>query len=1083
MTLFHRFTNVRLAAAFFPILLFAFLTTNAYGQATGRIGGTVVDASGAVVPGASVECKNIETGLARTVDSNQDGIFEFPDLPIGQYQLEAKKQGFRAEQTQQIPLVTGQVIDLKISLRIGDVNQSVIVTGEAPLVQSASSSVQASVTERQMQELPLNGRNPLQLTTLTPGTAITDVGTESGQQDNRGLSVNGLRATENNFQLDGALYTNRFFDSVPVMPNPDALEEFTIQSSDYSAEYGGAGALVQLSTRSGTNEMHGTAYEFLRNTVLDARNFFNLTLPPFKLNQFGGTIGGPIKKNKTFFFFAAQDLEQRSAPSPVSITTPTTAERNGDFSALLPKTVIYDPTTGLPFPNNKIPTNRLDPLSVKLATTYLPLPNSGTQYISVQNKNIDDTQYLAKIDHIFSANNHFSARYFYDEDNFQRPFNAPTGFYALNLFRNQTITLNDTQIFSPTFTATFFASAGRFARTQIPEAPGLQSLQALGAQVPLGTGVPIFPGIRANISGFVNIFSGGALRQDPTSFDYRAAAVKIWGQHTINFGSEFERTRIDANDYSYTPGDNTFNGQRTAAPAGVALPAGATNSGSALADFYLGLESQFFQDNGRSFALREDRPSIYVQDDWKVSRQFTLNLGLRWEPWLPPIDKNNSLTAFVPGVQSTVAPHAPLGLLFPGDRGVVPTIFKHDWKDFAPRVGFAWNVGGDNKTVIRSAYGIFYSFPEGLLYQRTDATQPTDLYLNIPNPPLFENPYLGFPGGDPFPRAHISPSQFGTYQFILPVSGGTLDPASKVGYTQNWNFTIEHQFPGNMALSVAYVGNHGVDIMGSRQFNPAIFGPGSTVGNENSRRLYPGLGAMELASSYVYDEYEALQVNMTKRVSKGLTLLSNFVYSKTIDDTSSGTEGNTGPPNPFNFSSARGPADFDQEYRFNLSAVYAFPHWKMTGFSNVLLNDWQLNTIMSIYSGLPFTVLSGTDRSESGIGNDYANQIASAAPPSGVSQVQEYFNTAAFIQAPIGTFGSVGRNALRGPAYADVDASLFKNFIFTERWRLQFRAEAFNIENRPNFQNPTATVSSGTFGRITSAYDPRVLQFALKLAF
>ncbi len=316
------------------------------------------------------------------------------------------------------------------------------------------------------------------------------------------------------------------------------------------------------------------------------------------------------------------------------------------------------------------------------------------------------------------------------------------------------------------------------------------------------------------------------MRQDSTSFDYKASAVKIWGAHTINFGAEFERTRIDANDYSYTPGDNTFNGQV---------------SGSALADFYLGYESQFFQDNGRTFYLREDRPSIYVQDDWKISPQFTLNVGLRWDPWLPPVDLNNSLTAFVPGVQSTVAPNAPRGLLFPGDAGISNTIFPHAWKDFAPRAGIAWDLGGNHKTVIRSAYGIFYSFPEGLLYQRTDAMQPTDLYLSIPAPQSFTNPYLNYAGGDPFPRPHITRSQFSTYQFLLPVSGGMLDPSSKVGYTQNWNFTLEHQFPGNMAVSIAYVGNHAVDIMGSRQFNPAIFGPGATVANENSRRLYPGI--------------------------------------------------------------------------------------------------------------------------------------------------------------------------------------------------------------------------------------------------
>lgn len=317
--------------------------------------------------------------------------------------------------------------------------------------------------------------------------------------------------------------------------------------------------------------------------------------------------------------------------------------------------------------------------------------------------------------------------------------------------------MTDTQIFSPTLTGAFFVSFGRFARTQVPQAPGLKSLQDLGVQVPLGTSIPIFPGVRANISGFVNVFSGGALRQYPTSFVWKATGTKMAGAHTLNFGLEFERTRVDVNDYSYVPGDNTFNGQVT---------------GNAVSDFFLGYPSQFFQDNGRTLDLRESRPSLFFQDDWKVRRQFTVNLGVRC-----------------------------------------------GWR------------------------------------RSTSATQPTDLYLSIPNPPSFTNPYQGFPGGNPFPRAHIQPSQFASYKFILPVSGGMLDPSSKVGYTENWNLTLERQLRSNMVLTVAYVGNHGVNIMGSRQLNPALYYPGATVAQENNHRLFPGMGAVEYASSYEYTHY------------------------------------------------------------------------------------------------------------------------------------------------------------------------------------------------------------------------------------
>jgi hypothetical protein len=1060
---------VRVLAATSAVAGGFFLATQLlFAQATGRISGTVTDSSGAVVPGATVTCAQVQTRETRNALTTSAGVFAFPDLPIGQYTLEVKKPGFRLQRIEQVTLVTGQTLDLLLALQVGEVSQTIDVTAETGLLQTASATVQSSVTEKQIMDLPLNGRNALQLTTLTPGTVMTDVGTESGQQDNRGIAVNGLRTTQNNFQMDGTNYTNRFFDSVPTMPNPDTLEEFTIKTSAYSAEFSGAGALVQLSTRSGANDFHGTVFEFLRNTDLNARNFFQLTRPPFKLNQYGGTIGGPIRRNRMFFFGSAQDQAQRSAPSGVSITTPSAAQRQGDFSALLPKVITDPANSNTPFPGNIIPVSRFNSVSQQVASLYLPLPNSGTQWVGTQFKHVDDLQWLAKFDWVVTASNHLSARYFWDEDDFWRTFNAPNGFYAANYFLNQTATLTDTQIFGPTLTGTFSFSFGKFSRTQVPQAPGLKSLQDLGVQVPLGTAVPIFPGIRSNIAGYVNVFSGGALRQHPTSFVWKANGIKTWGPHTMSFGFEFERTRVNVMDYSYTPGDNTFNGQVT---------------GNAVTDFFLGYPSQFFQDNGRILYLRQNRPALYFQDDWKVTKGFTLNLGLRWEPWLPPVDQNDALTAFVPGVQSRVAPNAPLGLVFPGDPGIQDSVFQHSWKTFAPRAGFAYNVGGTSKTVIRGGAGIFYTLPVALLYQRTNATQPTDLYLSIPNPPSFTNPYLGFPGGDPFPRAHIPRSALANYQFILPVSGGMLDPSSRAGYTENWNLTVERQLLSDLVLSVAYVGNHGVNIMGSRQLNPALYQPGYTVSQENSHRLYPGMGAVEYASSYVWAHFQSMQVSLNQRLKHGLALFSNFVWSKTIDNTSSAAEGNSGH-NPLNLDASKGLADFDQKVRVNISALYVTPHLAYTGVRNVLFNDWQLNVITAIQSGMPFTVLSGTDRSVSGIGNDYGDQVlGNAARPAGVDQLQEYFNTAAYAPAALGTYGNAGRNSLRGPGFFEVDTSIFKNFKFTEKRFLQFRAEAFNIENRANFQAPSATISSGTYGRITAAYDPRVLQFALKLFF
>jgi hypothetical protein len=1074
--------------------------SQAFAQSTGTIRGTVTDPSGAAIPNATVTATATSTGLARTAATNDNGIFVFPNLPIGAYSLKVAAKGFATRQTQGITLITGQTIDLPIALSVGAQNTEITVTSVAQQIQTTTSTVAQSVTQEQMRDLPLNGRNPLQLTTLTAGAVLTTVGTEATQEDNTGLSVNGLRATQNTYTLDGTIYVDRFFDSVPTMPNPDALQEFTIQASNYSADHAGAGALVELSTRSGTSELHGSAWEYFRNTVLDAKNYFQSKVPPYKLNQFGGTVGGPIfKSKKSFFFFSAEDLQQRSSPNPISIQVPTTAELNGDFSALLPKTVIHDPVTGTPYSGNLI-TTPMDPLSKAVNQQFLSAveakadPATGI-YKSTSNSNIDNTQYLVRLDNSISDKNHLTGRYFYNQDNFQRAFNAPLGFFALNLFRNQALTISDAHVFSNTLTGAFYAGFLRAARTQIPEALGSKTLQDLGYNVPFGSPtenlVP-FPGVRANIAGYVNIFSGGALTQDSTTFDFTATVVKLLHAHTLTMGGDLERDRIDLDDYSYTPGDNTFNSQRT---------------GNAVADFYTGYESSFFQDNGRKAYLRELRPSLFVQDDWRVNPKLTLNLGVRWDPWMPPIDDNGTLVGFNlanPSYQSMIAPNAPKGLMFVGDPGATPQIFHNNFKDFAPRVGFAYNVLGNGKTVVRGAYGMFYGYPEGLLYQRTDAMQPINLFLNIPNPASpWENIYTasnGYPNGAPFPRGHVAPSQFKNYIFIKPLAGGVLNPAAHVEYTQDYNFTLEQDLSHNFAMSLAYVGDHAEHVMGTRQFNPAVYTPGAgdTVGNENTRRLYPGLGAVELNDPYEYEMTNSLQFNVTRRSSRGLTLLSNIVWAKTIDNNSSGAEGNAGPPNPFNLQSGRGVADFDQAIRFTTSLNYALPHFGLNPAAGFLANGWQVNGIVGVQTGLPINITSGVDNSLSGVGADQADYVSGVSParPSGASKIKQWFNPAAFAKNATGTFGDVPRNSLRGPGYADVDMSVFKDIFPERRIHGQFQAEAFNVFNHTNLGNPTSNVSAGTFGQITgtdastgsvnmtsTVGAARIFQFAAKIIF
>ena len=376
--------------------------------------------------------------------------------------------------------------------------------------------------------------------------------------------------------------------------------------------------------------------------------------------------------------------------------------------------------------------------------------------------------------------------------------------------------------------------------------------------------------------------------------------------------------------------------------------------------------------------------------------------------------------------------------------------------------------------------------------------QPVDLYLNIPNPPQWDSVYTGFAGGDPFPRQHITQAQFANYNFTLPVSGGVLNPASHVAYTQAYNATIEQSLSKGFSLSLAYVGNHGEHIMSSRQFNPAVYQPGYTVGQENAHRIYPGLGAVELADSYEYEIFSSLQVNLTHHVGHGLTLLTNLVWSKNIDNASSAAEGSSGPPNPFNLQSGRGVADFDQKIRYNAAVNYVFPTYHGSRLVGTFANGWHANSIVKLASGLPITVTSGVDNSVSGVGNDYADYVPGISPnrPAGASKIKDWFNPAAFTKNALGTFGDVPRNSLRGPRYTDVDLSLFKEILPEHRIHGQFQAESYNLFNHTNLANPTASVSSGTFGQITGtsnstgtvkmtsvAGSPRVFQFGAKIIF
>ncbi|HEV2246721.1 MAG TPA: TonB-dependent receptor [Terriglobia bacterium] len=1062
------------------VLIFAFaawLTPSFLSaQSTALLTGTVVDPSGAAIPGAQVVCRNTETGLNDTTTTNADGLFRFPDLSIGSYELTVTDAGFSELVRKGITLFTGHSVDLKLALAVGTTRQEIQVTSAAPVVQPTSSVVQTTIASRDMRELPLNGRNPLELVTLTPGTKLTSTGTEGDQQENQGVTSNGLRSVDNNYVMDGVNYKNAEFSNAAVLPNPDALQEFTMKSSNFGATYSGPGATMLLSTRSGTNEFHGEAFEFLRNDALDSRNYFATSTSPFKRNQFGGTLGGPIQKDKTFIFGSYQATRVVGAASPSFVTVPTLAQRSGDFSSS--GRTIYNPTTGKAFTGDMIPTTSFDPVGLKLLT-LIPLPTPGLApnraELTPAQPQTDD-QLDVRFDRVLGSKDHFTARYYRDEFDYVRLTSPFPGINAQNNFLDQNLLITDTHAFNPN--VLFVASFGytRTARTQIPQEP--ITLQSAGAKIPEAI-AGAAPEMRVNINSYVNLFSGGGLLGDPGVWEYRGQFTWARGKHLVQFGMDVERDRMFSADKSFASGQFTFNGSRTQGP-------GCKTCGDSFADFLLGLPNNFFQSARTPQNFRQTNWATWVEDDWKIKPRLTLNLGLRWEPWLPAYDLLGPAAGFEAGVQSTVAPLAPPGILFSGDPGLRNSIWPADWRNFAPRVALAWDVQGNGKTVIRSAFGIFYNtIPLNMIRTSNSASafRSQAVTINVPPPASIDDPYAGYPGGDPFPFTPPANSAIKTYQFLLPVDTSLLDPHAKTGYTEEWNFTAERQIRADLGVSASYVGNNQRRVMATRQINPII--PSTKV------RIYPNFAPISLATPWEFANYNALQLSATKRTTHGLNIIANYVYSKCMDNDSGATigadaGGGDAFNNKFDINNGYGPCDWDSTHHANVSLIYNLPHVNaFHGPADKLLNGWETTSIITAHDGSPFTVSTGRDNSGSGMPNsDSADQIsANIARPAGVTQLQEYFNTAAFVPNAKGEFGNVGRNSMRGPGAWNVNFGLLKSTSITERLRAEFRFEAFNFLNHANFNGPNSTVTNSNFGKILGASAPRVLQFALKLVF
>lgn len=1078
------------------LFLSAFGAGSALGQGNATLVGVVTDSSRAVIPGAGVTLTNTGTGLRITATTDSGGRYSFTGLPVGEYRIDAVRAGFKKAAQSGVSLTAAESLTIDLTLEIGQVSDTVEVSGAVTNLETVSSAIRSVVSHELIEDLPLNGRNALQLQTLLPG-AVNQTGARVSLSQEDGVSVNGARGNDNNVLLDGG-HNNDLYDGTPTsLPNPDALQEFSVLSSSFSAEYGrGAGSLVTAVTKSGTNSYHGSLYEYLRNDKLDARSFFGhaglVNKPTLKRNQFGANVGGPIIRDRTFLFFSWESLREKNATTNTGQVFPTAAERAGDFSQSKSKPI--DPSTGARFPGDFIPLSRQSKAAVAIGNLLFPLPNiNGNQLIFNAPGSDTRDQYVGRFDHAFTSNDRVYFSYFYYDTYTKANAGLPL-FNGFNNWTNNHLVGNYTKIISPTILNSLTYTLNRLAFVRAadpilpdqfpgkpPEvAPGLR-YQNFGVNT--AAQAPQYP-YSTRLGSFSGYFgTGGNTYFDvvPTAHEIRDTATLTRGAHLIKLGFDFALSEASRHEIFNADGASfDFNGSR---------------AGNGFAEWLLGLPTSFQQYS----TLRTDNQyktfGAFIQDDWKVRPNLTLNLGLRWEPYFGIHDGRNEIIAYRPGVQSTKYPNAPLGLVVPGDPGVSSTTYAKDWNNVGPRIGFAWlPLGSGSKMTVRSAYGVFYNTERGYLLNETQLNQPFVLNVSIPNPPSFENPFANFSGGNPYPfTPPTTDQQRAAYKFILPMPiSRFFNQDASTPYNQQWNFSIQRELPGEIVITTAYVGSKGTKLWINRELNPAGFIPGngsdgralSTNGNIDSRRLNRNFQGIDEAATSGSSTYHSLQVSATKRFSRGFYILSNYTWSKALDYESLDRNSSLAQ-DPNNVRAEHGPADFDRKHNFVTSFIYEFPSPWNQGLAGKFTKGWSTNGIVRFLSGSPLTIAPGTDRALQGGGGQRVNVVGDPVL-SGRSfdqQRAQYFNTAAFALPSLGTFGNEGRNALYGPGQYNLDLSVFKTARVREQARVEFRLEMFNALNHANLGNPNTTLNSTAFGRIDSVTGPRILQLGLKVIF
>lgn len=1077
------------------MLLAGLLAASVFAQeTTGRVQGTVTDPSGAVVPNATVQLTRDGTSIASSQTSGTDGVFIFNLMPPGVYTLRASADGFRAAVVTGITIEVNRTTRADVSLQVGTIAETVEVSASAARIDAVSAQVSTNVSNRDYLDLPSSSRNSLAAAEMAPGVSLSNSGSQVMNIEGTYASVNGQRRGRNVFYMDGSDNTGSFRNSGLQFPNPDAIQEISVSTSSTSAEFGKQpGGTFNVITKSGTNELHGSGFYFFRNENLNAntfdRNRSGSDRPPAYLKQGGGTIGGPVIKNKTFFFGSYMKYSDQSNGFQNNRQFPTTQIVSGDLSEF--KEIIYDPQSRLPFANNRIPTDRLDPVAQNILKLVPTVAHYGDRYVWSFSDPVNNQEVLGKLDHQFGSRHSVSLSYFHTWGDQKQSATAAGGNVPgwgpqVNAATQDTASAKHTWIVSPTILL-----QSRFAIARHDADRGNanlgKNLADFGAKWPDSQDGARKYLPQLNVSdGFV-AYQGWLSKFLQQNYRFGSTLSWVKGKHNIRFGGEMQRDTVaQRNDQDGTT--LAFNGQYTSPVDAAGKPTRTGVFGYSMADMVLGRVTSFSASGILDYDLSNWSSFFFIQDEWRITSRLTLSPGLRYEAYNPATEKNGRADGFLLGHRSSLYPNAPVNLAFQGDNGIDPGFFAQDRNNWGPRLGVAYDLNGNGKTVLRGGIGYYYSYSNFNSKMWTTESSPwrpradgggtsnltdpwgTSSTITYSKPPT---PFTTDVSNFPYPSRLVNITGF--------------DDNFRTPYILQWNATIARELFSGVTIEAGYVGNRAFKLLQQLHGNLPVWDDSATLNNIEARRPIAGYGRVGMMHSRARSWYDAFQLSSDVRLKSDLRVRFTYVYASAWDlvgdDPTSAGQIQTA--NPMNLDGEK--AQSAAKHTIRSFWVYDIPFLKNNpSWAGRMLGGWQYSGSLFIATGSPISVGLGEDWNYDDTGGDRPDLVGSINYTSGSKDARatNYFGKDAFAKPTIrNTFGNLPRNYLWGPGQWSMDSALLKNFKLTEQMTFQFRAEAYNLLNHNNLSNPNTTMNSADFTRITSRYGSRTMQLGMRLSF